>query len=828
MQKRLNHFMLLLMVVMVIISSTVGTTTVYADDGSSTEETSEPAQEETTPETGTDVVESSTPEVDTLIVTEPALVEESAPVDSVEEIMAQIPDGTELIVVSETGIEPLASEEAAQIILTGDPIWCPDGATPTSGANGCTDSFATFTELITTLISDNGITYNGNGVIWVAGDYTNADDSPIIFDGTTLSWFDNLAFTGGWSGISGDDAVDNADYSELDVSLSIINWHGNVTLSNLSIDAEDAVAGLYVETTGDISLSNIVSSGNSLGYGAGLDTCVYDAALEQCSGTGDVIVQDSTFDDNTGGSGIGIDSGGTVSLDTVQASGNDFAGAEVYNFDLLNTGGVQITDSIFNNNGDNGIWVNSEGAITMTNTDATGNGFDGADLINYEGSGDVTVSGGDFSDNDEAGLYIASNGNVFISDVISNGNKDGADVDNAYGEGTVNVTDSTFDNNTWTGLYVTSAGSIALDNIGASHNGVIGAYLNGMNGDGNIDITGATFTENGDWGMKAFAGNGDITLMDVLIDGNGNSENGAWVKSYDGNVWIENSLFTENVNLGLLTVAGGQVDLVNVTVTANGGNGVEAYSTYTFACFGSEDILVNVDSGIYSNNGKYGIYTEPGTDGNLTLINSPEFSDNGLGDTFIEKIKDPCPPQDPSDDDDDGKPTNEIIIPEDGDGEPVLQDCENFSSTTLQLHTGTSVEVGCPFTGSSQLSETSEGDLPDRLPVGLTFGSAITVGLDDEGNPIPVMTEGGLLTLTFVIPEELIGKRMSILYWDPQAKDGAGDWVELPLEQYGGASFPLYPDDADDGRMICSGFEQSGNTVTVTVNFPGIFVLVAR
>ena len=73
-----------------------------------------------------------------------------------------------------------------------------------------------------------------------------------------------------------------------------------------------------------------------------------------------------------------------------------------------------------------------------------------------------------------------------------------------------------------------------------------------------------------------------------------------------------------------------------------------------------------------------------------------------------------------------------------------------------------------------------------------------------------------------------MGKRLSILYWDPTANDGQGDWIELPFEQFGGVYFPLYPDNPEDGRQLCSGFERSGDTVSVTVNFPGTFVLVAR
>jgi hypothetical protein len=657
-----------------------------------------------------------------------------------------------------------------------------------------------------------------------SGYNSTLDTSPIVFDGSVLTTLGDLEFRGGWSGTSGDAAIGASP--SLDDSLSIINWTGNVTLNNLNINAEDAEAGLYVQTTGNITLNSIVSNGNSLGYGAALDTCLFDGT--QCAGTGNVVVNDSTFNNNTGGSGLGVDSGGTITLDNVQGDGNDAAGAELYNYDLQGAGGVDISDSDFDNNGDNGIWVESEGAITLTNTDATNNGFDGVDLINYEGAGNVSVTGGNFSDNDEAGLYIDSAGSVTLATVISNTNRNGAVIFTDYGTGNVSVSGSLFNNNIWTGIEVTSNGDITLDDVDASNNSVGGAYLNALGGSGNIFVQNTSqFNSNGQYGLHAFA-NGNITVDNTTVDGGLLTDGGAWLKSFDGNVSVSNSLFTNNLDYGLLAVAAGTVDLVNVTATFNGGDGVAVYSIYSFACFGDDNILINVDSGVYTDNGGYGIYAYPGELGSLTLVNSPTFANNGLGDTFVEALSNPCPEPEPKPiPDGDGKEPNVIDVPEDGQSGPVEQDCEVYSSTIFQLHSGTTVKVDCPFEGDSNVIDTPQGELPDSLPVGLTFADAVTVGLDSEGNPISVLDDG-LITLNFHIPEELMGKRLSILYWDPTAKDGQGDWIELPFDQFGGAYFPLYPDNEDDGRLLCSGFKQSGDTVSVTVNFPGTFVLVAR
>src|SRR5690349_10896493 len=124
MQKRLYQFMVLLTMLALVMA---GTTTVYADDG-----------------TG-----GATPEP---VATEEPQAEEPAPVETVEAILEQVPEGTEVIVMSEEGIEPLASEEAAEIILEGDPMWCPDGATP--GDASCTGSFGDFASLIAALAAD--------------------------------------------------------------------------------------------------------------------------------------------------------------------------------------------------------------------------------------------------------------------------------------------------------------------------------------------------------------------------------------------------------------------------------------------------------------------------------------------------------------------------------------------------------------------------------------------------------------------------------------------------------------------------------------------------
>ena len=124
------------------------------------------------------------------------------------------------------------------------------------------------------------------------------------------------------------------------------------------------------------------------------------------------------------------------------------------------------------------------------------------------------------------------------------------------------------------------------------------------------------------------------------------------------------------------------------------------------------------------------------------------------------------------------------------------------------------------------MSGVTEGGLPGVLGAGVDFLAGISVGLTD-GEGDFVINSDGTITITFKIPEDSRGRKHSILFWDPTLDDGEGGWVQLPPFEFG-TSFPLNPDDPDDGRVIISGVQEKDGFVTVTVNFPGIFILVTR
>ncbi|MCC6985064.1 MAG: hypothetical protein IT309_01420, partial [Anaerolineales bacterium] len=205
--KHSNHFFILIMaVILAMMAGAVGPYSVNADeDVPATEETA--SQEGEGGEEGSASEETGDGAEETDSVADgdgQTSGEAAAEPESIPEILEQAPENTEIVVVNEEGeVLPLATEEAAEIIATTDPMWCPEGATP--GDAGCTGSFGTFNELIDALEADALLVtpqFTGNGVIWVQDTYNGADNSQIEFDSAALSNISggNLTVQGGWSG----------------------------------------------------------------------------------------------------------------------------------------------------------------------------------------------------------------------------------------------------------------------------------------------------------------------------------------------------------------------------------------------------------------------------------------------------------------------------------------------------------------------------------------------------------------------------------------------------------------------------------------------------
>ena len=135
------------------------------------------------------------------------------------------------------------------------------------------------------------------------------------------------------------------------------------------------------------TLKNIDSVDNG-GYGADLDNCLSVAGA--CLGSGSISVLASSnyqnmFDGNTGGDGLKAWSSGNIKVYNVSCSNNNSAGANLINEYSNGKGSVTIGtvgknswNSFGENQGGQGLYVASNGTISVKNLSAYDNNNEGA------------------------------------------------------------------------------------------------------------------------------------------------------------------------------------------------------------------------------------------------------------------------------------------------------------------------------------------------------------------------------------------------------------------------------------------------------------------
>ena len=217
-------------------------------------------------------------------VAEPPQAEEIA----LPDVLAEVPAGTDVVLLDEDGAPlPLATNEAAEVLAGGDPMWCPGTATP--GDGGCTTPHASFADLLADLADDSEV---GSGTIYVSNLYSVTDDSGADSGGIFFNWGDyavtDLVIQGGWD--FGSNTLNGT--STIGAQMNFINWgnpgntltlndldfinggmldiydsivdgtHADVILENVSVTGSNS-DGAYIETTGDIKVNHSDFSGSS-------------------------------------------------------------------------------------------------------------------------------------------------------------------------------------------------------------------------------------------------------------------------------------------------------------------------------------------------------------------------------------------------------------------------------------------------------------------------------------------------------------------------------------------------------------------------------------
>ncbi|MFN8410903.1 MAG: hypothetical protein U0Z26_00810 [Anaerolineales bacterium] len=606
-------------IALLLAVSATWTVPAYADDGTP------PAD----PSAVTQPIEPPVQDTATVDAAAPQTPPESAPVTT------EVPQGTDLVVLDAQGESlPLASQEAAQAIVNGDPIWCPVGvATPVAGVNGCTDPGpanvnydpASLGSLVAYLSSHQ---QGMDGVIWIASNYDKTkDNSSILINGATFATMKNFKLTlkGGWcdgTDVTCIGTVDTSKPSTFDVSLFITNWKADVTLSDIVVSGGPST-GIVVFTTKNISLTNV--SANSNGSGG--------ADLENNAGTGNISITNSHFNNNTGGDGLYVQSKGTITLKDVTANGNTGRGAKLDNTYAIAPTSKTITVSgtnSFNNNGSDGLQVYSNDVITLNNITANGNS-NGTGLVVQNTSAAtpkaVNLTGDNtFNQNKFNGLNINSLGQITVNNVIAAGttNGSGAYLYNSYAGASGGVTltgTNQFDMNSSDGLDVQTYGAIIVNNLVSTANSYYGAYLRNEFSPTNqpITLTGTNiFKFNSSIGLY-LRSRGQITTNNVIANNNTSTNvdiSNAYLGVTSGITMNGANQFNNSINSGGGNIGSyGAIVLNSITANANHGVGLNVDNSSAFT---PKPITIN-GSNSFNNNGSGGLTVNSA--GAITLSN---------------------------------------------------------------------------------------------------------------------------------------------------------------------------------------------------------------
>ncbi|MCC6146135.1 MAG: right-handed parallel beta-helix repeat-containing protein, partial [Anaerolineaceae bacterium] len=279
-----------------------------------------------------------------------------------------------------------------------------------------------------------------------------------------------------------------------------------------SIFGSGSRQGIYIDnsygTAAPVTLVDLYSTATQLGMTAldvrskGYITLLNSSILDS-QGAGAVLnnasspykygmtVSGSTFRNNNG-YGLSINSLGVVTVINVASSRNyGISGYGLYLSSPENTLPVTILNGVFNNNSQDGIYVDTKGIITILNGEANNNGGQGVQAMNDLASGAMPVIITGFRANLNAyhGILVFSKGAISLTSVTSLANGMVADTAGAYLKSNgspVYVYYSAFNGNGKQGLHV--------DTRGGS-----GAFVNVLNTYAGNDVAGGTKDVNLFW-----------------------------------------------------------------------------------------------------------------------------------------------------------------------------------------------------------------------------------------------------------------------------------------------------------------------------------------
>lgn len=430
---------------------------------------------------------------------------------------------------------------------------------------------------------------------------------------------------------NGESGVWAVNFGNLPYNVTITGT--NTFVDNLNGD------GLFVWSNGVVTISNITANGND---SSGVQINNTSAATPKAV----VITGTNTFNTN-GSSGLSVYSYGAITTNNVTANFNAFGGVELDNCDwdtvtsCLSLSPQAVTMNGNNNtsdNGSDGVYIISRGAITINNLTSSYSNNRGAYLDNqYDNAvAGVTIKGYTVASyNDFYGVSIFSNGAVTLMNVTTNGNQsDGMYIDNNTNTAKpMNVTitgNNNFNGNGDNGLRISTYGTVLLNNLTANDNGDlisehgVRIFNNGGTLARPITING-TNTFNGNSGSGLFAVSlGVIKVNNVMANSNGGTDGGVYLNNFSSNVFNQAisitgyGIFNNNTFDGLGIFSNGAITLANLTANFNGEQGAEIYNWNDISTTSAVNATIT-GVNTFNGNGAEGLFIQ--TDGAITLNN---------------------------------------------------------------------------------------------------------------------------------------------------------------------------------------------------------------
>lgn len=352
-------------------------------------------------------------------------------------------------------------------------------------------------------------------------------------------------FTASWNGEYGL-LVNNTNSAARPVGITLLSTYGINRIQNNPLSTSTITKGAAFITLGNLTINNLEVFGHKE-YGVSAQAYgsiiwkgggAWDNTRKLSSGDMDtggaslvvlgdyvkpVIVTNARFDQNTNGVGLYVFTQGPVTLTNISANNNGYDGVRSFNassVSVLRT--IPAGNNTFSNNGlvytgGHGLYIMADKNVVLNRVEAIGNSGAGA-MIQSEMGGSVTVTG-------TSNLPAEFSGNLGYHQGTSTSLHAGLEI-SAYG---IKLTNIRASSNHGAGIFLSSWGSSVS---------ILGT-LNEFSG--NSISAGWTTQQYGLWVDQAY---GPVTILNFKADGN-----------YGGGIHIDNTAGTGSVTLNS-TVAG--------------------------------------------------------------------------------------------------------------------------------------------------------------------------------------------------------------------------------------------------------------------------------